>query len=246
MKISILPNKTKQLEKIEKRFINDSLVMGSTNGLKKQINEDSVGYCITKKSLRICIADGHWGTQASKFITKSLLNPMFHFPVTKIQSRQITEKLEHMLYKKLKKHMMDEEKNFSPEASFIAIEISNNTLLVTSYGDCRMLVANKGKLKFQIKMTRTWLGVFSYLGLRKRISVKNAIQFKKIKLKKNDIVILFTDGVDECIYEKPTISFKKIALYSNNSTPHATFNFIFKKIFEYGAEDNASLVIYQH
>jgi serine/threonine protein phosphatase PrpC len=60
----------------------------------------------------------------------------------------------------------------------------------------------------------------------------------------NDTVLLFSDGVDECIYEKPTIGIEHIANIVNTlHDPSLIFDALMTEVFEYGAEDNASLSI---
>ena len=140
---------------------------------------------------------------------------------------------------------MDPEKDFTPETSLLAVEIdSKNQLTILSYGDCRLMVSRKEKIVFQLKTIKTWLGAFSFLGLRNRLSVNKAIIFKRITCKTNDLVWLFTDGIDECVYEKPTISFIWLAKTGSN---HSNVKMIIKKVVEevkrFGAEDNASIAI---
>lgn len=244
--MSKLPTRLQKSKNIEKLVFGNKLILGSTNGLKKERNEDAVGYFSDKNISRICIADGHWGNSVSQFIIKYWLNPLLKFPKNIKESRREAKKIEYLLYKKFGKPSMNEEKDFTPEASFIVTEISDNNVRVVSYGDCRMLIANGGNLKFKMKVTDTWIGAFSYLGLRGRIPSEKATLFKKIKLVKNDCIFLFTDGVDQCIYEKDTISLKEIASLSKNDNLNNAFNIIFKKIFNYGAEDNASIAIYKY
>jgi len=59
-------------------------------------------------------------------------------------------------------------------------------------------------------------------------------------------VVMYSDGVDECIYEVPTISATKIAQLIR---PHKLASGIAKlidQIYSFGAEDNLSMVVYQH
>jgi len=244
--MSILPTKLKRSKSIEKHIFDNKLILGSTNGLKKERNEDAIGYFNNTNTTRLCVADGHWGSSASRFIVKHWLNPLLKFPTNVNESRRETKKVEYLLYKKFGKSKMNEEKDFTPESSFVVAEISDNYVRIVSYGDCRMLIANNGELKFNMKVTDTWIGAFSHLGLRRRISTEKATLFKKLKLTKNDYIFLFTDGVDQCIYEKNTISLKEIALSSRNNSVGDAFNIIFKKVFNYGAEDNASLALYKY
>ncbi len=241
-----LPSKTKnKLDTVERIVISDYLIIGSTTGLKKKNNEDSIGCFTNKGIIRICIADGHWGEKASRLITRHWLNSELEFPSNSFESKQETKKTENKLYKKFGKPAMNGNKDFTPEASFVAVEISNGNISIVSYGDSRLLIANNGKLKFKQKCSNTWLGAFSHLGLRKRISVEKATFFRRNKLAENDCVFLFTDGIDQCVYEKDTISFEKIAMLSKTNIKD-TFDELFKEVFDYGAEDNASLAVFKY
>ncbi len=237
---------TNRLGFVEKILINKNLIIGSTIGFKKKNNEDSIACYVNKKSTRICIADGHWGEEASRTIVKHWLNRRLIFPGSSLQAKQETKKVENKLYKKFGKSVMDENKDFTPEASFIAIEILENNVHVVSYGDSRLLVGNNGKLKFKQECKETWLGAFSHLQLRKRMSAEKGTLFKKRKLVEGDCIFLFTDGVDQCVYEKDTISFEKIAGLSKKANLEDIFEELFKEIFDYGAEDNASLVVFKY
>jgi len=64
-------------------------------------------------------------------------------------------------------------------------------------------------------------------------------------LAENDCIFLFTDGIDQCIYEKDTISFEKIAMLSKTNVKDI-FDELFKEVFDYGAEDNASLAVFKY
>ena len=140
---------------------------------------------------------------------------------------------------------MDPNKDFTPEASFIAIEIIRNKISIVSYGDCRLLIANNGVTKFHLKSKSTWLGVFSRLQLRKRLSIDQAINFRQMQLVRGDFIFLFTDGVDQCIYEKDTISFDYISEQSSNTNLLNIFDKIVGEVFAHGAQDNASLAIFK-
>ena len=55
---------------VEKILVSGNFIMASAIGLKKEINEDVVGYYINNEATRICISDGHWGEEASSIIAK--------------------------------------------------------------------------------------------------------------------------------------------------------------------------------
>lgn len=246
-KILHLPTKrTTNLQSIEKVKINDSLMLATTIGLKKEINEDSVGLFIHNNIVRLCISDGHWGEEASDIINKHWIDKSLIFPKNLIEAQNETKKIEDMLYEKFGKKVRDENKDFTSESSFICIEIIGSKISIVSYGDSRLFIMDKENIKFTQECKSTWLGVFSRLGLRGRLSVKEGVIFNVEKLNYGDSVFLFTDGVDQCIYEKDTISFDTIASFSKKLNIEDSVDSIFKEVFNFGAEDNASLVIYKH
>ena len=183
---------------IEKVLVSDNFMIASAIGLKKEINEDFVGYYINNDATRICISDGHWGEEAASIIAKHWLNKELNFPIDFAEAKKEAKKIEAELYNKFGKVDMDEDKDLTPEASFIVAEISKDNISIISYGDSRLLIVNKEKVTFTQECKSTWLGAFSHLGLRGRLSVENATVFNTKKLINGDSVILFTDGVDQC------------------------------------------------
>ncbi len=228
---------------IEKIKISENLVLGTTIGLVKNTNEDSVGYFLKDNTIRLCIADGHWGKEAAEIIVNHWLGENLEFPANKKDAIIEVQRVEEKLFRSFGKNKMDPDSDFTPEASFVAIQLVNNLLGVISYGDCRMLIAKAGKIKTKLTTKATWLGAFSRLGLRGRLPVERAIEFRRIRMTKGDFLFLFTDGVDQCVYEKDTISFNFIANLSRLTNLDEVFDKLMREIFAHGAQDNASLAI---
>ena len=235
-----------RLDFVEKISVSDNFMIASAIGLKKEINEDVLGYYINNYATRICISDGHWGEEASSIIAKHWLNKELKFPISSAEAKKETSKIETELYNKFGKVDMDENKDLTPEASFIVAEISKDNISIISYGDSRLLIVNNSKITFDQECKNSWLGAFSYLGLRGRLPVETGTVFNTIKLVRGDSIVLFTDGIDQCVYEEDTISFERIAELSNDKNIENAFEKLFKEVFSYGAEDNASLVIFRN
>lgn len=240
-----LPSRTMNKIGSINKVVCPNFVMGTTAGLVKQNNEDSIGCFINKDFIRICIADGHWGDDASRLIVNHWLKNKVIFPNSLIAATRETKTIENKLFNIFGKPRMDPNKDFTPEASFIAIEIIGDKLSIVSYGDCRLLIANNGVNKFHLEGNSTWLGTFSHLHLRKRLSVNQATIFFKMQCGKDDILFIFTDGVDQCIYEKNTISFDFISSQSKKIDLAVTFDKLISEVFTNGAQDNASLGIFR-
>jgi len=245
MKKVIVPTITKK-GFIEKVRILPNLILGATIGLVKSINEDSVGCLRDGNSIRICIADGHWGKKAAEMIVDHWVRKGRVFPNGRAEAISEVQKIEQKLFKLFGKNNMDPNSDFTSEASFIVMQFVGESLKVISYGDCRLLIAKEGTVKTKLTTKETWLGAFSHLGLRKRLSVKNAIKFKKIKVIKGDFIFLFTDGVDQCVYEKDTISFNFIAGLSKLTDINKVFDKLMEEVFTNGAQDNASVAILRY
>lgn len=241
----ILPSKTMHKIGSINKVVCPNFVMGTTAGLVKQNNEDSIGCSINKDFIRICIADGHWGNDASRLIVNHWLKNKVMFPNSSIQALRETKIIENKLFNIFGKFRMDPDKDFTPEASFIAIEIIRDKISIVNYGDCRLLIANNGITKFNLEGNSTWLGAFSHLNLRKRLSVNQGTKFLKMKCGKDDFLFLFTDGVDQCVYEKDTISFDYISRLSRNIDLSKIFDVLIGEVFANGAQDNASLGIFR-
>jgi serine/threonine protein phosphatase PrpC len=242
MKKIIIPTITKAgfIEKVE---LVPHLILGTTVGLVKSINEDRSGCVLDGNSLRICVADGHWGEAAAETIVEHWIKKKMEFPVNRDEALSEAIKIEEKLFKSFGKTNMNPDLDFTPEASFISIQIEENTLKAISYGDSRLLVARNGKVKAQLATKETWLGVFSKLGLRNRISVKQGLVFEEIQLKEADVVLIFTDGIDQCVYEKDTLSSQFLAKQTKTDAVKKIFDSIFDAVFAAGAEDNATLVV---
>lgn len=216
----------------------------TTRGFAKKLNEDQIGIRIFGDKTRICICDGHWGTEAALIACKTCLD-IKSFPNNRSTTIELVESIQKAIFDKFGRLNMDPEKDFTPETSLLAVEIdSNNQLSIISYGDCRLMISNNKKILFKLKTVKTWLGAFSYLGLRNRTSVRKSVIFKKLVCKSNDLIWLFTDGIDECKYEKPTITLKWLAETGSKFKNLETITKkIIKKVENCGAEDNASIAI---
>ena len=174
-----------QLSKIQKLSPSENLFLGTSCGLKKKINEDFVGFIINnnEKKIRLLIADGHWGNEAAKIITRYWLNKKLIFPTSRLEAIKLVEKIEVKLFDEFGKQNMNSQKDFTPEASFIACELnSQNELKIISYGDCRAAIFNHGQKSWQIPTQATWLGAFSYLNLRNRLPVAEELFFQTLQM----------------------------------------------------------------
>lgn len=240
MSIALLPSTP--TKEIHRKTLGSSL-FGTTLGLAKKINEDRLGYRETPSGLRVCIADGHWGDEAADMIARYWLDATHDFPRTRAQAVQATEELEEKLFAAFGTDLMDAEHDKTPEAAFIFIEVKQDQVHIMSYGDCRLLIASEGKVSFQLETTATWLGAFARLGLRNRAAVKDALVFETVLLQDNDVMILYSDGIDECVYEVPTISEAQLAAFTGHGQLSTAFDAIMDQVFAHGAEDNASLAL---
>ncbi|MEK7472248.1 MAG: PP2C family serine/threonine-protein phosphatase [Patescibacteria group bacterium] len=238
----VLPRGTSSTVEIEKSIVNKGLHLSTTKGLVKKVNEDRVGCVEEGKFIRICVADGHWGGGAAD-ITVKFWNSIAKFPKNKNEAVRLTEHLQKKLFEKFGQQKMDETKDFTPETSFLVLEVSEGNIKLLSYGDCRLLVCRKGKVKYELGTKQTWLGAFSHLGLRKRLKVEETLIFTNMKLKAGDTILAFSDGIDECRYEQQTIKPNQLASLADVADLQKIVDEIYSRVFAEGAEDNASLVV---
>lgn len=239
---TILPITKKHSSKIQMTRMGIRCAAATTRGLVKPVNEDCIGILSTKNFTRMCIADGHWGNFTAKLIVNQWLKVNI-FPNSRTKAITATKFLENILFSKFGSTSVNENTDFTPEASFIAVEQNNNNFTILGFGDCRLLVIRNKRIVFSLETSSTWLGVFSKLGLRKRLSIQKALKFQRLILQGNEHILLFTDGVDQCKYEIDSISMQIIANTCKLIVPHKIIMTLFKKIFNKGAEDNASLVV---
>jgi serine/threonine protein phosphatase PrpC len=220
------------------------VTLSMTDGLVREVNEDRVGFSLDNAELRLSMSDGHWGDAAAEKITEFFLHT--DRPQSRDAAVVTVKRLEKQLWQEFGGlNSMDSQKDFTPEASFVStwFDRGSNKLCIVSYGDVRCLVVKaSGELATVVPTEQTWIGAFSYLGLRDRVSVEDSLQFQEYSLQTGDRVLVFSDGIDECVYETPTISLEHIAQLSVETEDSKEFSEkLFKEVFSFGAEDNASL-----
>lgn len=120
---------------VQKRIISEDLILGSTKGLVKTFNEDFLGVLESEKTIRLCIADGHWGDEASNMIRDFWMNVDLPFPRSFAAAVGLAEQIEKKIFLKFGNKEMDATSNLTPEAAFISAELSKNILRIVSYGD---------------------------------------------------------------------------------------------------------------
>lgn len=153
-------------------------------------------------------------------------------------------RLERMLANRFAVPSHDTETTRTPEASTLTITVHpDNRMDVVGYGDCRLSVVRNGHVLYRYDTAATWLGLFSSIGLRDRIPAKSGTHVESVQLNKRDTILLYTDGVDECIYEKPTLDVESFA--KSNATATQIHDEVMGAVFRHGAEDNVTIVVYK-
>jgi serine/threonine protein phosphatase PrpC len=221
-----------------------NFLLSTTTGSRRETNEDRVGFAEDSGVIRLCVTDGHWGDTAADFVAQRML--ITAAPKNRDEARKLIGKIEKSLWERFGSDKNpDANTDKTPETSFIAAWYNkvNKSLVVVGYGDVRCMIVGAQK-NILIPITNTWLGSFSLLGLRDRISVKEALFFGEYTLSSSDKIILYSDGVDECVYETKTITTEELAgIMRSSDNVGAASESIFKKIFLCGAEDNASIAL---
>ncbi len=230
--------------KIKQIFNSPAIYLTTSPGLIKKINEDRLGIKEMPDKTRFCLCDGHWGNSAAQIAKLTILSTKL-FPNNKQAALRLVSKIQAKIWRQFGRKNMNPETDKTPETSLIAIEIDDHlNLKIVSYGDCRLMISHQKKIKYFHKMMKTWLGAFSFLGLRHRLSVKRGVIFRKIQCETADLIWLFSDGIDECRYEIPTISPQNLVSLANKISGLKRLSLqIFKMVNNFGAEDNCSLGI---
>jgi hypothetical protein len=135
----------------------------------------------------------------------------------------------------------------TPEAAFLVAEVGAGAVRLLSYGDCRLMVVREQdgvQHPFYTHATvASWLGAFSALGMRQRLSVADGVDYRTLPVAQNDIVLTYTDGIDEPVYETSTIGPTQLAQHCASCEPSVIFDSIMQDVFAHGAHDHASLAV---
>lgn len=209
--------------------------LGITAGLKKTFNEDRIGVLSYNNKLRGCICDGHWGDQAAQMTYDFFLSEYQDFPVTQEQAIRTTKELEVSIFNTCGNLDLNGVTDTTPETSFVAFEISEERIRMVMGGDCRFLILSKtGSCFFRGPSLASWIGSFSYLGLRNRVPVEQGTYFFDLPISEGDTVLFFSDGIDECIYEKSTISVEHLCvLAQSHENIRQNIDQIFEEVFSF-------------
>src|SRR5579883_2215397 len=159
-----------------------NLALGTSSG-NKPANEDRIGYLNTEDATRICISDGHWGDEAARTIADYWINREVPFPTSKRQALHAVRQIEQDLFSRTGRPRMDPDNDRPPEASFVAMELGRQVLRIVSYGDCRLVVARFAnevpRPYYRHAELASWLGAFSMLGLRDRVSTRIGTDYRQ-------------------------------------------------------------------
>lgn len=221
-----------------------NIAIGITAGLTRDYNEDCVGFAIHEQMKKLVIADGHWGINAAQMTVSEFLN--FPNPAhEKLTGLQILREAENRIFSKFQNYS---DKKLPAETSILFAEIQGNLLSLLSYGDClAYLISPVTGIKLLNKPQRTWLGVFSHLGIQGRQSINEASEFLQLELRDKEILLLFTDGISECKTDHKLISSSNLPLLVDSvQKPEVIAEKILKMALKLGGEDNASIIVYKH
>jgi serine/threonine protein phosphatase PrpC len=222
----------------------EQLAYFSVGGPTGHEPEDRLTVSLEDSWFRACIADGHWGPEAAQR-TVDFWSQQAQ-PTSRRQAVKKANSLEAQLFRAYGYPGMNADTDRPPEAAFAAIKVADGLLSVTSYGDCRLLVANQGQITYELPTQPTWLGPFSYLRLRHRQSPQRALVFKHMPLLPGDCVALFTDGLDEWNHdEQPCISSEEIATHMDDGSAREIVRSLGNLAFSHNAQDDVSLLVYQ-
>ncbi len=217
----------------------------TTIWLKKNINEDRIWILKWDRFFRWCLCDGHWGDGAAESVLSQILSTSFSFPRSREEAVSKLEEIEESIFHSFGTPELNGINDTTPETAFVAFEVSGSTIKIFSYWDCRLFLL--GKISwFHLPTIPSWIGSFSHLWLRWRVPVSNWVFFSEIEIKDNDTILFFSDGIDECIYEKTTLTFPEIcSIVISNNSHRASIETLISRVYQYWAEDNASIWVFQ-
>jgi serine/threonine protein phosphatase PrpC len=211
-------------------------------------NEDAIRAVHDSDGIRACIADGHWGDDAARqavaFFTGAAA------PASRQEAIAVAGQFEEQVYRQFGwGDMQDIKVHRTPEAAVTSIAISDSVLSIASYGDCGLLVARNQRVHYQMPQVASWLGCYSYLGLRERLPVSEAVVYKEVPLEQGDSVLLYTDGLSEWAHnEQPMITPEGLAYNMFGSAADIATRLARMALTQgsAGTEDDCTLFVYQH
>ncbi|HYH74549.1 MAG TPA: SpoIIE family protein phosphatase [Candidatus Saccharimonadales bacterium] len=220
----------------------------SVDGLSPHSNEDAIKVHIDNSGIRACMADGHWGDAAARKAVDFMLDAAV--PSARREAIAIVGELEEQVYRELGRGTMrDTSADRTPEAAVTSIAVRGDVLHVASYGDCGLLVARNQQVHYAMPQSATWLGCYSYLGLRARMPIREALVYEEIPLQAGDSVLLYTDGLTEWAHnEELMITPQGLAYNMFGSAAEMTERLARLALTQgvAGTEDDCSVFAYTH
>jgi len=220
---------------------------------RKEINQDFHDICIpqepqlTSKGIAIALADGISSSDVSQIASKtsvtSFLMDYFSTPESwsvKKSAQRVMNATNSWLYSQSQQAQYYYDKDRGYVCTFSAMVLRSTTAYIFHVGDARIYRLRDNKLEQLTEDHRVWVTrEKSYLGRALGVDSDLKIDHDTVQLELNDIFVLMTDGVYECV----SSDFIIYTLQKNQNDFASAAKAIVEKAHEQGSTDNLTIQV---
>ncbi len=218
---------------------------------RKEINQDFHDVRIpkepqlTNKGIAIAIADGISSSDVSQIASKvcvtSFLMDYFSTPETwsvKKSAQRVLASINSWLYSQSKQGQYHYDQNRGYVCTFSGMIIRSRTAHIFYAGDTRIYRLRGNKLEQLSEDHRLWVSNDkSYLSRALGMDSQVATEYDSFQVEENDVFMLMTDGVYECV----SSDFIIYTLEQNEKNFGSVAKIISDKAYDQGSDDNLTI-----
>jgi len=199
----------------------------------------------TNKGIAVAIADGISSSDVSQIASKvcvtSFLIDYFSTPESwsvKKSGQRVLASINSWLYSQSKQGLHHYDKDRGYVSTFSGMIIRSSTAHIFYAGDTRIYRLRANKLEQLSEDHRLWVSKEkSYLSRALGMDSQVTVEYDSFQIEENDIFILMTDGVYECV----SSDFIIYTLEKNEKSFGSVAKIISDKAYDQGSEDNLTI-----
>ena len=218
---------------------------------RKEINQDFHDVRIpkepqfTNKGIAVAIADGISSSDvsqtASKVCVTSFLIDYFSTPESwsvRKSAQRVLASINSWLYSQSKQGLFHYDKNRGYVCTFAGLIIRSSTAHIFYAGDTRIYRLRENKLEQLSEDHRLYVSQDkSYLSRALGMDSQVTVEYESLQIEENDIFILMTDGIYECV----SSDFIVYTLQKNEKSFGSVAKIISDKAYDQGSKDNLTI-----